>query len=167
MESRPQNPRMNQEVEKSVWYVPLKFLRHVMRAIWSVRPKCSHRCVSGGISIKTCASPQAHATRISKQTSMRAKWLKHIAIQTVQEHILIQGNYIYIYCRVKTWSKNTLFWVKTWSNYVAQHTWTKFWRNLEPSFDSTFGPFFLFQNMLKQLCFIIFSAKSAFLAYPQ
>ena len=23
-----------------------KFLRHVMRAIWSVRPKCSHRCVS-------------------------------------------------------------------------------------------------------------------------
>ena len=22
------------------------FLRHVMRAIWSVRPKCSHRCVS-------------------------------------------------------------------------------------------------------------------------
>ena len=23
-----------------------KFLRHVMRAVWSVRPKCSHRCVS-------------------------------------------------------------------------------------------------------------------------
>ena len=22
------------------------FLRHVMRAIWSVRPKCSHKCVS-------------------------------------------------------------------------------------------------------------------------
>ena len=22
------------------------FLRHVMRAIWSLRPKCSHRCVS-------------------------------------------------------------------------------------------------------------------------
>ena len=22
------------------------FLRHVMRAVWSVRPKCSHRCVS-------------------------------------------------------------------------------------------------------------------------
>ena len=25
---------------------PLPILRHVMRAIWSVRPKCSHRCVS-------------------------------------------------------------------------------------------------------------------------
>ena len=25
---------------------PFNFLRHVMRAIWSVRPKCSHRCVS-------------------------------------------------------------------------------------------------------------------------
>ena len=29
------------------------FLRHVMRAIWSVRPKCSHRCVSlKGTSLK-------------------------------------------------------------------------------------------------------------------
>ena len=92
--------------------------------------------------------------------------------------------HIYIYCRVKTWSKNCLFlsqnlvqssqfflffvffskilfflqgewdlkekrpkqrlkkhtfvWVKTWSNYVAQHAWTKFWLNLGPSFDSTF-----------------------------
>ena len=42
------------------------------------------------------------------------------------------------------------FWVKTWSNYAAQHTWTKFWLNLGPSFDSTFltlfglcFPFFL------------------------
>ena len=90
--------------------------------------------------------------------------------------------YIYICCRVKTWSKTSLFCVKTWSkfslfflflffknlllsawrmrflrktskkkrkkhfffcvkswsNFVAQHTWTKFWRNLGPSFDATF-----------------------------
>ena len=100
--------------------------------------------------------------------------------------------YIYICCRVKTWSKICLFlsqnlvqvfsffsffvfhktssfcreneilkkneqkkdkknaisWVKTWSNYVAQHTWTKFWLNLGPGFDSTilliFGYFYLF-----------------------
>ena len=107
--------------------------------------------------------------------------------------------YIYICCRVKTWSKNShflsqnlvqvfsffsffvfqksssfcraneifkkneqkkeklkhFFWVKTWSNFVAQHTWTKFWRNLGPSFDSTFllilGYFYLFEKMLKPL----------------
>ena len=33
-------------------------------------------------------------------------------------------------------------WVKTWSNYVARHTWTKFWLNLGPSVDSTFLTFF-------------------------
>ena len=97
--------------------------------------------------------------------------------------------YIYICCRVKTWSKNSLFlsqnlvqvfffknpllsavrmtffrktrkkrktkkkkkhifWVKTWSNFVAQHTWTRFWLNLGPDFDSTLfvilGYFYLF-----------------------
>ena len=34
-----------------------------------------------------------------------------------------------------------VFWVKTWCSCVAQHTWTKFWRNLGPSFDSTFLTF--------------------------
>ena len=122
----------------------------------------------------------------------------------VAKLLTLQHAYIYIYiyicCRVKTWSKNSLFlsqnlvqvfsffsffvfqksssfcreneilkkneqkkrpkkhhfWVKTWSNFVAQHTWTKFWLNLGPSFDSTFllilGYFYLFEKMLKPLC---------------
>ena len=44
--------------------------------------------------------------------------------------------------------KKHIFWVKTWSNFVAQHTWTRFWLNLGPGFDSTilliFGYFYLF-----------------------
>ena len=58
-----------------------KFLRHVMRAILSVRPKCSHRCVSRKeISLKPVQILK-HATRKStEQTSMRTKWFKHIAI---------------------------------------------------------------------------------------
>ena len=67
-----------------------KCLRHVMRAILSVRSTCSHRCVS----LRESASLKPvlilkHAIRISTvQTSMRTKWFKHIAIQIVQEHLL-------------------------------------------------------------------------------
>ena len=65
-----------------------KFLRHVMRAILSVWPKCSHRCVSRKETPLKPAQNLKHATRKStKQTSMRTKWFKHIAIQTVQEHL--------------------------------------------------------------------------------
>ena len=40
---------------------------HVMRAIWSVRPKCSHRCVSlKETSFKTCANPQAQNQKLSR-----------------------------------------------------------------------------------------------------
>ena len=57
------------------------FLRHVMRAIWSVRPKCSHRCVS----LKEPPSKRVeilqHTIQNStEQTVMRTKWFKHIAI---------------------------------------------------------------------------------------
>ena len=42
------------------------FLRHVMRAIWSVRPKCSHRCVSlKKTPLKPSAKPQAHKQKLS------------------------------------------------------------------------------------------------------
>ena len=59
----------------------LKFLRHVIRATWSVRPKYPHRCVC----LKECPLKPVlilkHATRRSdEQTSMGTKWLKHIAI---------------------------------------------------------------------------------------
>ena len=43
------------------------FLRHVMRAILSVRPKCSHRCVSlKETPLKTRANPQAHNQKVSR-----------------------------------------------------------------------------------------------------
>ena len=58
------------------------YLRHVMRASWSVRPKCSHRCVSlKGNLFETCANPQAHNQKLTaEQTAMRTKWFKQIAI---------------------------------------------------------------------------------------
>ena len=60
--------------------------------------------------------------------------------------------------------KNTIFWVKNLSNYVAQHTWTDFWLNLGQIFDSTYftflALFLLAQNMLKPL-------NSIFVAHPQ
>ena len=57
------------------------FLRHVMRAILSVRPKCSHR----GVALKeTPVKPVQILKRTTKnsteQTVMRTKWFKHIAI---------------------------------------------------------------------------------------
>ena len=44
-----------------------KFLRHVMRAILSVRPKCSHRCVSPKeFPFKSCANPPARHQNINR-----------------------------------------------------------------------------------------------------
>ena len=58
-----------------------KFLRHVMRAIRSVRPKCSHRCVSLKETPLKPVQTLNHTTKNSaEQTAMRTKWLKHIAI---------------------------------------------------------------------------------------
>ena len=37
-----------------------------------------------------------------------------------------------------TKTKLTIFWVKNWSNYVAQQIWTNFWLKLGPILDSTF-----------------------------
>ena len=58
-----------------------KFLRDVMGAILSARPKCSHRCVSRKETPLKRVEILTHATRRStEQTSMRTKWFKHIAI---------------------------------------------------------------------------------------
>ena len=68
-----------------------------MRAILSVRPKCSHRCVSRKETPLKPVQILKHAPRKStQQTSMRTEWLKHIAIQTVQEHLL-SGRLIFIH----------------------------------------------------------------------
>ena len=57
------------------------FLRHVMRAIWSVRPKCSHRCVSlTETPLKPVQSLKHMTENSAEQTVMRTKWFKHIAI---------------------------------------------------------------------------------------
>ena len=58
-----------------------QFSRHVMRAIWSVRPKRSHRCVSRKETPLKSVPILIYAIRRStEQTSMRTKWFKHIAI---------------------------------------------------------------------------------------
>ena len=57
------------------------FLRHVTRAIWSLRPKCSHRCVSLKETSLKPVQILKHTTKNSaEQTAMRTKWFKHIAI---------------------------------------------------------------------------------------
>ena len=57
------------------------FLRHVMRAIWSVRPKCSHRCVSlTETSLKPVKTLKLTTKNSAEQTAMRTKWFKRIAI---------------------------------------------------------------------------------------
>ena len=57
------------------------FLRHVMRASWSVRPKCSHRCVSLKETPLKPVKILKHRTKNStEQTVMTTKWFKHIAI---------------------------------------------------------------------------------------
>ena len=65
------------------------FLRHVTRATWSVRPKCSHKCVSLKETPLKPVQILKHTTKNSaEQTVMRTKWFKHIAIETVQAHLL-------------------------------------------------------------------------------
>ena len=55
----------------------LKFLRQVMRAILSVRPKCSHRCASLKETPLKPVQILKHITKNSaEQTSMRTKWFK-------------------------------------------------------------------------------------------
>ena len=57
------------------------FLRHVMRAILFVRPKCSHGCVSLKETPLKPVQILKHTTKNStEQTVMRTKWFKHIAI---------------------------------------------------------------------------------------
>ena len=52
------------------------FVRHVMRASLSARPKCSHKCVSRKETLLKRVEILTHATRRStEQTSMRTKWL--------------------------------------------------------------------------------------------
>ena len=54
------------------------FLRHVMRAILSVRPKCSHRCVSLKETLLKPVQILKHTTQYStEQSAMRTKWFKH------------------------------------------------------------------------------------------
>ena len=66
-----------------------ELLRHAMRANLSVRPKCSHRCVSLKESPFKPLQILRHTTRTStEQPAMRTKCFKHIVIQTVQEHLL-------------------------------------------------------------------------------
>ena len=51
------------------------FSRHVMRAILSIRPKCSNRCISLKESPLRPVLVLKHTTKNStKQTSMRTKW---------------------------------------------------------------------------------------------
>ena len=66
-----------------------KCSRQVMRAMLSVRPKCSHRCVSlKEFPLKPLLILK-HATRISaEQTSMRTKCFKHVAMEIVKVHLL-------------------------------------------------------------------------------
>ena len=57
------------------------FLRHVMRAILSCRPNCSHRCVSlKETALKPVQILKSTTKNSAEQTSMRAKCFKHIAI---------------------------------------------------------------------------------------
>ena len=61
-----------------------------------------------------------------------------------------------------------IFLVKTWSNYVAQHT-CKFWLNLGPSLTQPFWQFlaiFLFKICRNHYLYSVFS-KMHFFAYPQ
>ena len=58
------------------------FLRHVLRAIFSVRPKCSHKCVSLNETSLKPVHIIKHTTKNStEQTAVRTKWFKHIAIK--------------------------------------------------------------------------------------
>ena len=69
----------------------------------------------------------------------------------------------------KTRKEKTIFCVENPSNYVAQHTWTDFQRNLGRIYNSTIllilGLFFLFESAETTIC-IVFSAKMKFLNPP-
>ena len=79
-----QKPRFSKIVKPQVLRKApdaLNFLRCAMRAILSVRPKCSHRCVSLKETSLKPVQILKHTTKNSaEQTSMRTKWFKHIAI---------------------------------------------------------------------------------------
>ena len=63
-----------------------------MRAVLSVRPECSHRCVSlKETPLKPVQILKRTTKNSTEQTAMRTKWFKHIAIQMVQEHLLIES----------------------------------------------------------------------------
>ena len=79
-------PVLSWQVEKSspqIQKAPdtFNFLRHVLRAIWSVRPKCSHRRVFlKETPLKPVQSLKRTTENSAEQTVMRTKWFKHIAI---------------------------------------------------------------------------------------
>ena len=78
---------------------------------------------------------------------------------------------------VKTCAKIVLnspqSWVHIWSNYVAQHAWSRYWPNLGPDIDSTFWTFghllviFCCSLFAEATMYIVFSAQtSTFLSPP-
>ena len=57
----------------------------------SVRPKCSHTCASlKNPFLKPSANPQARAQKLNRANLHKTKRFKHIAILSVQEHLLSQ-----------------------------------------------------------------------------
>ena len=53
------------------------FLRHIPKPIWSVRPKCSHRCVSlKETSLKPLPILKHTTKHFPEQTAMSTKWFK-------------------------------------------------------------------------------------------
>ena len=57
------------------------FLRHAMRTILSVRPQCSHKCVSvKGTPLKPVQILKHTTKNSAEQTAMRTKCFKQIAI---------------------------------------------------------------------------------------
>ena len=75
--------RKKEELSSKTGEAPdtFEFMRLVVRAILSVRPKCSHRRVSLKESPLNPVLVLKNATRISTgQASMRTNWFKHIAI---------------------------------------------------------------------------------------
>ena len=79
-EDQPSFPPFIREVPDT-----FNFLRHVMRAILSVQPKCSHRCFSLKESPLKHMLILKHATkRSAEQTSAKTEWFKQIAIFTIR-----------------------------------------------------------------------------------
>ena len=100
-------PAMTREkvVRKALDTFKKKCLRHVMRAIVSVRPRCSHSCVSLKEFPFKPVQILKHATRIStKQIRMRTKWAEHIAIPTL--HHLVDVSDIFLFFSVRGQGKS-------------------------------------------------------------